>query len=51
MWVCRVHMVRLVMAVEMCAHSDWLVDKLGGLEKLRDVRTSKTECMRAGVHI
>ncbi len=43
-------MVRLAMAMEMCAHSDWLLDKLSGLERLHDVDTFKTECMRAGAH-
>ncbi len=49
-WACRVHMVRLEMAMEMCAHSDWLIDKLSGVERLHDVDTFKTECMRAGAH-
>ncbi len=29
---------------------DWPVDKLSGLEEWRDMRASKTECMRTNVH-
>ncbi len=32
-----------------CTH-DRPVDKLNDLEETRDMRTPKTECMRAGVH-
>ncbi len=30
-----------------CAHADWPVDKLSGLEEWREMRN---ECVRAGVH-
>ncbi len=39
------------MPAGVCAHTDWPVDELSGLENWRDRRASKTECMSAGVFL
>ncbi len=41
-------LVHLSVPSGMCVHADRPAGKLSGLEKKRDMRTSKTKCMRPG---
>ncbi len=48
--VYRVRATRLSGPAGLCARANWPIDDLNGLEHWHDMRASKTDCMRAGLH-